>query len=246
MKSRLSGRKLLLTRSAEDSAAWADTLRGEGAEPIVFPCITAEASSDPNLKAAIETILAQTDWLVFTSRRGVDAFADLVDSPLPETVKLAAVGNATAKSCREHFGRVDRVGSGTAEVLANELAAAESIRGAKCLLALAANAGNLLERTLTEAGAIVKRFDVYRTVPSKRLEPKQTLSSLGSDTVIFASPSAVTGFDNQIDVDIDQQFVTIGPSTSAAVRARRWDIAAEAKEPSLSGIIESMTETDYV
>jgi uroporphyrinogen-III synthase len=92
----------------------------------------------------------------------------------------------------------------------------------------------------------VARFHVYRTIPASPVEPKRRLSEFGSDTVIFASPTAVTGFDNRIEVDTEQQFVTIGPSTSAAVREHHWDIAAEAKEPSLSGIIDSMLETDHV
>ncbi|MNC95772.1 Uroporphyrinogen-III synthase HemD [compost metagenome] len=64
--------------------------------------------------------------------------------------------------------------------------------------------------------------------------------------MIFASPTAVAGFANQIDVDKSGVFVTIGPSTSKAVRERRWDVAAEAREPSLSGIIASMLETTHV
>ena len=56
----------------------------------------------------------------------------------------------------------------------------------------------------------------------------------------------MTGFDNQISGDIEQQIVTIGPSTSAAVRKHNWEVAAEAKEPNLNGIIESILETGHV
>jgi len=251
--SRLDGRKLLLTRSAEDSADWAETIAAEGALPIILPCITAEPSDDPNLVTSIAGSLEQIDWIVFTSRRGVDAFARLRVNPLPASVRFAAVGEATAQSCRERFGRVDLVGGadrdggGTAAALGTALATDPSIgAGANCLLALAANAGDVLERKLTEAGASVTRIDVYRTVPAEPREQKRALSTLDCDTVIFASPTAVTGFDNQIDIDIEPQFVTIGPSTSAAVRAHHWDIAAEAKEPTLSGIIESLLETAHV
>jgi uroporphyrinogen-III synthase len=250
---RLTGRKLLLTRSTDDAADWADALTSEGAEAIVFPCIQTELVADPTLPIRLAAALRQADWLIFTSRRGVEACAQLVAAELKPTIRFAAVGAATAKSLRAHFGGTDptglpvHVGQGTAAVLARELAAEPSIRnGAHCVLALAANAGNDLTQALTDAGATVERFDVYRTVPSPPRNPKHPLSTLGCDTVIFASPSAVAGFDNQVNVDISRQMVTIGPSTTAAVRERRWNVTAEAKEPNLSGIIQSVLEANHV
>jgi uroporphyrinogen-III synthase len=245
MTARLEGRKVLLTRSADDSADWAETFAAEGALPIVLPCIESAPAIDPGLGARINAALASADWIVFTSRRGVDAFAGLAEAEPPASARLAAVGDATAERMCERFGRVDLTGAGTAEALAAELAT-EVREGDRCLLALAANAGDVLERRLAEAGARATRFDVYRTIPAAAARRKRALSTLGADIVIFASPSAVTGFDNQVDVDIDAQIVTIGPSTSAAVRAHDWLVAAEAKEPSLSGIIESLLETVHV
>jgi uroporphyrinogen-III synthase len=243
----LEGRTMILTRSTEDSGEWASELEARGAFPIVFPCITTETYDDPELAGRITAALATADWLIFTSRRGVDALADLVGTDLPATLRLAGVGEATAARIGERFGRSALAGPGTAQGLASELGQHESIRaGASCVLALAENAGDTLENTLCEAGAAVSRFSVYRTRPAEPVEPRQPLSTLGSDTVIFASPSAVTGFDNQVAVDIAGLFVTIGPSTSAAVKARHWDVAAEAKEQSLAGIIESLLETEHV
>jgi uroporphyrinogen-III synthase len=291
---RLTGRRLLLTRSAEDTADWAEALAAEGATTVDLPCIQSEAIAAPALAAQLADALAAADWLVLTSRRGVDALAALLkaalhdaqalaatrdaqplaatrdaqpyaaahdtqpfearslatappDTALPESVKLAAVGTATAASARAHFGRVELVGTSTGAALARELATLPAIRaGARCVLALAENAGDTLARTLGAAGASVRRFDVYRTLPAAPLEPKHRLSALACDTVVFASPSAVTGFEHQVNVDTACQFVTIGPSTSAAVRAREWTVAAEAAEPSLSGIIDAVLESMQV
>ncbi len=247
---RLTGRKLLLTRSADDSAEWAGTLAAEGATPIVFPCVRSEPVGDAALAGALAAAIARADWLVCTSRRGVDRVAELVGRSLPAKLRLAAVGAATAERFRSHFGRCELVGGGTGAALGAELAAALAARagpqsGARFVLALAANAGPGLAAALKTAGAAVERFDVYRTVPAGPLNPRRPFSGLGCDTVIFASPTAVAGFANQIDVDQAGQFVTIGPSTSKAVRAQRWDVSAEAREPSLSGIIASMLETTH-
>ena len=240
---RLTGRKLLITRSADDAADWARTLAAEGATPIVFPCVRSEPVGDDSLAGRFAAAIARADWLVCTSRRGVDRVAELT-AALPAKLKLAAVGMATAGRFREHFGRCDLVGGGTAAALGAELAAHPDLpQGARCVLALATNAGPDLAATLAAAGATVDRFDVYRTIPAAPLDPPRPFSGLGCDTVIFASPTAVRGFANQVDVDRAGLFVTIGPSTSKAVRAQRWEVAAEAREPSLSGIIASMLET---
>jgi len=243
---RLTGRKLLLTRSADDSAEWASALAAEGATPIVLPCVRSEPLGDVALAGRLAAAIARADWLVCTSRRGVDRVAELAGTVLPASVKLAAVGKATAQRFREHFGRCDLAGQGTAAALGAELVARTDLRpGARLVLALASNAGPDLAARLRAAGSTVERFDVYRTVPAGPLDPRRPLSGLGCDTVIFASPTAVQGFANQIEVDRTGQFVTIGPSTSKAVRARHWDVAAEAREPSLSGIIESMLEATH-
>jgi uroporphyrinogen-III synthase len=241
---RLEGRRLLLTRSAEDSADWAEALAAEGAVPIVLPCIRSESLIDPMLAIKVAAGLVRADWLVFTSKRGISALADAIGTAVPLATRIAAVGDATAAAASETFGRVDCVGTGTAADLGRELA--ERVEdGDHCVLVLAENADAALERALADAGATIERFDVYRTLPAGPVEPKRALSSLGCDTVIFASPSAVAGFANQVNVDKTRQMVTIGPSTSAAVRERRWEVAAEAREPSLSGIIESVVETTH-
>jgi uroporphyrinogen-III synthase len=244
---RLAGRKLLLTRSADDSAEWVGKLAAEGATPIVFPCVRSEPLGDAALAGRLAAAISRADWLVCTSRRGVDRVADFAGKALPSALKLGAVGAATAERFRGYFGRCDLVGGGTGAALGTELAATLAARpdprsDARVVLALAANAGPDLANALTRAGAAVERFDVYRTVPAGPLDPRRPLSGLGCDTVIFASPTAVQGFANQVEVDRTGQFVTIGPSTSKAVRARDWDVAAEAREPSLSGIIASMLE----
>jgi uroporphyrinogen-III synthase len=244
---RLDGRRVLVTRAADDADGWAATLAGEGAEPIVLPCIASEPIDDPGLGPRLEAALTGADWLVFTSRRGVETFCALVDPPLPAMPAIAVVGEATAKLARERLGRVDLVGAGTAAALAEALAQRVAVtRGARCLLVLAANANDRLAATLAAAGAAVERFDVYRTLPAAADAPRRKLSALGCDAVLFASPTAVTGFANLVDVDIDAQMVTIGPSTSAAVRARHWPVSGEAREPSLSAMIESMMESTHV
>lgn len=232
---------VLITRSAEDCAAWADELTARGAKVVVLPCIATEAIDTPALRTAARAA-AEADWWVFTSRRGVEAFAALSPARPTARTRIAAVGEATAETAKACFGRADLLGAdGTARGLAASLVATGGMQGASALLALAANAPDTLERALTRAGARCTRIDVYRTVPLEApAGAKQALSALGADKIVLASPSAVTGLVRQVELDRDAAVYTIGPTTTAAARAAGLTVTAEAREPSLAGILEAM------
>ncbi len=235
-----NGQRIVLTRSAEDCADWAQRLQQCGAEAVILPCIGSELIDSAELRRGLQERIGDADWLVFTSRRGVEAFATLYDEPLAATVKVAAVGGATAEAARAVFGRVDLIGAGTAAALADALTFEFTADATTCVLAVAENARDALEQKLRCVGASCVRLNVYRTVPVPVSEPKQALSTLAAYHVFLASPSAVTGFVNQVDTDTDANFITIGPSTSAAAESRGLDVAAEARTPSLEGLLEAL------
>lgn len=237
----LEGRRVLLTRSEEDCAEWAERLLARGVRPVALPCIHAETLDSPALRAALAAAAAAADWIAFTSRRGVEAFAAL-GAKAPAGAKIAVVGAGTAAAAQGALGQVDVVGrGGTAAALAATLVADGALAGQpRVLLALAENAGDVLERELTRAGARCTRLDLYRTVPAPAGAAKRAMSALGADNVLLASPSAVTGFVHQVELDVPVRIYSIGPSTTAAARAHGLIVTAEAREPSLEGILEAM------
>jgi uroporphyrinogen-III synthase len=248
---RLAGTRVLITRGEDDCAEWAEELERHGARPVLLPCIRSEPVDTPELRKALAGALADADWLVLTSRRGVEACARLLASAsqaqgaariaLPARTRVATVGAATAGEARERLGRADLVGGGSAAALGAALTRdARFMRAARVVLALAANASDALERALEAAGARCVRFDVYRTIPAPPVASKRALSSLGAERVVLASPSAASGFVHQVDLDVPVAIYTIGPSTTAAARALGLDVTAEAREPSLEGILEAM------
>lgn len=255
-------KRIVLTRSAEDCADWAGRLETLGYEPVILPCIDCETFAEPALRHTLADETGLADWLVFTSRRGVEAFVTLHAAPLPADTKIAAVGKATAAAARALLGRIDLTGrGGTAAALADELqsaiaeravepplvvgeaagaAAADRTTRDRLLLVVAENAAGTLEKKLGHAGISRRRVNVYRTVPASPADEKTTLSSLAADGVFLASPTAVEGFVNRVDIDVEPKLVTIGPSTSAVVRARGLEVAAEAPTPGLEGMLEAM------
>ena len=76
--------------------------RSRGAEPKPFHCPASTARRSTRRRCARRSVaaLADADWLVFTSRRGVEAFAELSSSPLPAKARVAVVGAATADAAR--------------------------------------------------------------------------------------------------------------------------------------------------
>jgi uroporphyrinogen III methyltransferase / synthase len=236
-----SAKRVLLTRSEDDNAEWASRFAQRGAEPVALPCIHCELISTPDVRARLDAALPSADWLVFTSRRGVEAFVTLV-AARHTGPRVAVVGAATAAAARATLGRVDLIGrGGTAAGLAATLVADGDLdRHPHVVLALAENAGDVLERALEAGGARCTRCNVYRTVPAAAAARKRPLSTLRVDNVVLASPSAVTGFVNQVDVDVRVDIYTIGPATTAAARNAGLVVAAEAHEPSIEGILEAM------
>jgi uroporphyrinogen-III synthase len=239
----LKGRRVLVTRSEEDSAEWAAELSACGAEPLILPCIHSERIDTPAVREAVGAALATADWLVLTSRRGVDAVAALTGAGVAKPVRcrVAAVGDTTAAAARALLGRCDFVGEGTGARLAAGLVAAAHVgAGTSVAIAVAANAASALEQGLRSAGATCTRIDVYRTVPAPPLAAKHALSALGADNILLASPSAVCGLVNQVVLDVPVGIYTLGPSTTAAARAAGLTVTAEARAPSLEGLLEAM------
>lgn len=235
--------RIVLTRSAEDCELWAASLHERGFETVSLPCIETQSDQSPSLRVALTDALGEADWLVMTSQRGVAALAELLDRPLPERLRIAVVGAATAQSAIALLGRADFVARvPTAEGLAHELAEILKPGHAKLILALAENASEVLTQTLGKAGQQCRRFDVYRTIPAPARATRRTLADIGGHTVFLASPSAVLGFVNQVEVNDTARLVSIGPSTTAAIARAGLRIHAQATTPSLAGMLEAIKD----
>jgi uroporphyrinogen-III synthase len=234
-------RRVLLTRSEDDCAEWAAKLATAGADAVSLPCIVCERIDTPAVRETLASALPGADWVAFTSRRGVAAFAALQPTHVARW-RVAVVGAATAEAAQHELGRVDLVGrGGTAASLAATLVGEGDLaRHPNVVLAVAENAGDAFESTVAAAGARCTRVDVYRTVPAPVATPRRPLSSLHVDNVLLASPSAVTGFVHQVDTDVPVSIYTIGPSTTAAAEQAGLTVTAQAHEPSLDGILEAM------
>lgn len=241
----LAAKTILLTRAQDDAAAWAQELEARGARVLHLPCIECQTIDDPGRADALVAALSDADWLAVSSRRGVAAVAELAPGALPDSVRVAAVGPATAAAAREQWGRCELVSAdpsakGLGESLRDRLAEDGQLDSARVVLALADRADRGIERVLEKHGTWVTRLSVYRTRPVAPSGRPRDLSSMAIDAVFLASPSAAQGLVNQMRLPPDLPVFTIGASTSQTARGLGIPIRGEARQPSLDGLVDAL------
>ena len=178
----LAGRRVVVTRAAEDAGELEALLSARGATPVRFPCIAFE--DGPDLERIVQRVRERPDLVVVSSPHAARRLVELIgeiSSP------LAAVGAATAALLPGNV-TVPEAGAG-AEALLTALA--PRVRGKRVLLPRAEQGTPALADGLRHAGAIVEELTLYRTVTPRTAD----LTALrGADAVTFASGSAVRGF----------------------------------------------------
>jgi uroporphyrinogen-III synthase len=227
----LSGRKIVITRSQTDAAQLANRLAALGAEPIVVPAIQVEFADPGPLDAALAKIQSY-DWVIFTSRNGVDAVYQRVKSI--KGPRVAAIGPATGAALRAHGVEPDLIPS--AHVGEALLAALGDVRGQRLLLPRADIARRTLPDGLRARGAIVDDIAAYRTRSTD--EPRPDLT--GVDAVTFASSSSVRGFLESGPVPAGARVVCIGPVTAATAREMGLNVTEVAGDYTEDGLIAAL------
>ena len=182
MKGDLEGRRVVVTRAAEEAGELEALLRERGAIPVRFPCIAFE--DGPDVGRIVQLVQDRPDLIVVSSPHAARRLMDLIGRT---SIAFAAVGAATAALLP---GAViaPRSGAG-AEALLAELA--PQVRGKRVLVPRAERATPALVEGLAAAGAIVEALTLYRTITPPRGD---TSLLRGADAVSFASGSAVRGF----------------------------------------------------
>ncbi len=245
----LFGRKIVVTRAADQAVELSERLRALGADAIELPVISLEAPADPGpLDRAIEN-LAGYDWLIFTSVNGVRFFLNRLDHSRYDLrslkARICAIGPATRKAIEDLHLKVNLMPE---EYVAESLVKAfapENVAGKRVLLPRAAVARDVIPAELAKLGAQVDVVEAYRNVvPSNASARAQAIFAAEKkpDWITFTSSStvknllAITGREALEGVCI----ASIGPVTSSTLRAHGLDVDAEAKQFTLDGLVEAI------
>ena len=245
----LFGKKIVITRAADQAPEFSRLLTDKGAEVLSFPTIQiAPPKSWTSVDQALRQI-ASYDWILFTSVNGVSLFfqrlktlgGDIRDL---KGLRIGAIGPKTSAKLQALGLKVDAFPNEyRAEALANVLG---HVKGRSILLARAEEARDVLPKTLEARGARVTVAVVYRTLKPRHLskEVKERLLNGDIDAVTFTSSSTVDGFMQHFTSREKRRIfertkaAAIGPITAAtlkehdvhpSIRAKRYTIEALAK-----------------
>lgn len=187
----LAGRRVVVTRPAEQAAALLDALRTEGAVPIAAPAIATLPPEEPEALREAAHALERFDWVACTSANGARALlAARGRRAWPAATRLAAVGGATAQALRDAGLTVAFTpSSAVGEALARELPLAP---GARILWPRGDLADTAFADRLRARGAQVEAPVAYRTVADVGLLGLvDALQDGRVDAITFTSPSTV-------------------------------------------------------
>jgi uroporphyrinogen III methyltransferase/synthase len=197
----LAGRRIVVTRTRGQSAAFRRLLEAAGAEVLEIPTISIEPpdSWEPLDRALRE--LRSFRWVVFTSVNGVERFRARLEAVGGDVrdlsgARLAAIGPATAKAIVWWGLRPDVTPDEyRAEALVERLRS-EVRPGDRVLIPRAAEARDLLVAGLTELGAQVTEVAAYRTRPVRDGAPllRDALRRGEIDAITFTSSSTARNF----------------------------------------------------
>lgn len=215
---------VVVTRAEPAEGPLSRELRRLGLPVLSWPAIGIVPADPEGLGQAVSS--AGFDWIVLTSRHGVEALTELLPAP-PAGVSIAAIGPATAAELRERGWPVDVVGEAGAESL---LRAFETmgLRGRRILHPTSSRALPALREGLERLGAEVVSVEAYRTVPvSLDVEACRAAIARGDvGAVTFASPSAVIELERALGSGDFRRLlaaapaVAIGPTTARELTVR--------------------------
>lgn len=245
-KTPLAGKRLLVTRPEGSALSLARRLRELGAEPVIAPLIEIRLLDPETFGPALDL---DVDWLVFTSRHGVEGFRRLIehrglDARALGGKRLAAVGPITAASLEAWGLRADLIPpSYRAESLVESLretrAGSQSLRP-RVLFPCGTRARRETSDGLRAEGFDVEELVVYETRPRKMEAGVREQLSCGVDAILFHSPSAVESFAASGLRMGGVLAACIGPTTAEAARRSGFSRVLVSDEHSDEGLLKGL------
>jgi uroporphyrinogen III methyltransferase/synthase len=254
----LSGWRVAVTRTRQQASELSRALGDAGATVLEVPTIAVVDPADggAQLRAAAGR-LGSYSWVVFSSTNAVARlFAEVHDARAFAGVKVAAIGDATARALEERGIVADLVpGRFVSEALAEAFppadgrpeasgaaAGAAPATSERVLLPQAAAARDVLAAALRAKGYETHVVEAYRTV---RPEPDPELLEAvrTADAVTFTSSSTVTGWLELLGLSALPPVVAcIGPITAATAGEAGIAVTVEAREHSIRGLVVALSE----
>lgn len=244
----LFGKRVLVTRPAQQGLSFAESLLEHGAQPVLAPVIAiGPPDDDAAARSAVEHI-GEYQWLVLSSHHAVDAlFHHLAaigkDARYLRAVKIAAIGPKTAASLRRHGIDADLVpdeflSEGLADALLEQISPHE-----RTLVFRAQEARDVLPGALAAANRSVEIVAAYKT--SLVSDPNFARKVESADILTFTSASTVSGYVQNLGSAAQSAgggkiVACIGPVTAQAARDAGLHVDVVAAEYTAEGLLDAL------
>ncbi len=259
----LTGKTVLVTRTAEQSSQFTHLLRQQGATVLEMPALEiVPPSTWQPLDEAIAK-LSTFQWLILTSANGVNFFFQRLttlgkDSRYLGQIKIAVVGKKTASILEKYGIKPDFTPPNfVADSLVESFPA--TIGNLKILFPRVESGGReILAQKFSEKGANFVEVPVYQSVCPLNINPQawQGLHNKQVDMITFASSKTVQNFVNLLQQKLSSLppltltellnnvlIASIGSQTSKTCQALLGRVDIEATEYTLEGLTTAIVDS---
>ena len=220
MTAPLGGRRIVVTRAADQASKLADRLRGLGAIVVLAPTIRFEPVSF--------ALPDRLDWIVVTSPNGVAALSTI------GTAKLAVVGPGTAEAAEACGFAVSLVPE---RAMAESLVSSFSSGPGRVAVVQADIARPVAVDGLRAKGWTVYPVTAYRTQPVLA-DPAVVAEIAAADAITFTSGSTVRSFVAAYGTDsLPPVVVSIGPVTTDICAELGVPVSLTATDHNIDGLV---------
>ncbi|GGH50242.1 uroporphyrinogen-III synthase [Microbacterium album] len=242
----LAGWRVLVPRGGPWGDGVAATLRARGAVPVIAPLINFAPTDDlATLEQALADLAAgQFDWVTVTSATTVDVLY-AYNAKIPETTKVAAVGETTAAALSAVGYRVDLVPDrdNSAAGMARQMNELEP-QPRRILTLRSELAKPVLTNSLVAAGHDVRSVVAYRTVgvPAKDSVVRDVLNGRINAILVTSGSVAQQVREQFPDIPDDTVIAAIGPRTAHDADLLGLPIRVIAPAQTIDSLIEVLAD----
>ncbi len=253
----LFGRRILVTRPAQQASELSQMLRDRGAHAVELPLIRIAPPADPAPLHKALRALDKYTWVVFTSPNAVSAVLSELhavgeDARAFAKAKVCAVGPRTRLSLEAHGLRADLVpreyhAEALADALIQELPADAS--DARVLFPRAEAGRNEIPERLEGHGIPVDVVPAYRT--ERRTDVADQLHELLDhgeiDSVTLTSASAANALADALGTDGVAKLegltvASIGPMTTRGAESRGIAVSVQAASSTMDHLVNALID----
>lgn len=235
-KKPLYGKKVVVTRSREQSSELARRFEALGAEVVVFSTIRIRPVKVRPIEVKGYTHVA------FTSRTTVEYFFRNLKGDIRSLAgtTVCAVGDQTARALAERGVKPDLVAAEFASrSLAKELAR-RGVKGAHVFHPGADRMSPEFEDLLTRCGARVTNLVLYKI---DKVAPENVDAASDADWITFASSQTVRNFMEAVgDRPIRARVACVGPLTAKTAKTYGLKVAVVPRRATFDGLIQGIVK----